>query len=250
MFSEAKQYLDLGYNLLPLNPEAKTPLIPWKERQTRQATLGECAVWFGHRSRNNIGLICGNVVIVDFDTGKAKAREWYSRHREIVKTMTITRRGIHVWFSPSGEEWSGKHADGELRALGMGYVVVPDSLVKDEETGERWQYCFAEGHGVVAPEELPPFRAEYVEKVGCPKTTLVRDDIRDVRRYIRKIFAVQGQYGSNATIKVAARLRDAGFTEAEALAELIDWNRTNAQPEWTVQELLKKVRDAYGKVTQ
>jgi hypothetical protein len=246
MFHEAKQYLELGYNVLPLKPGAKTPAIEWKERQTRQATLGECAVWFGHGSRNNIGLICGNVVVVDFDTGLPKAREWYMRHKEILKTITLTRRGIHAWFAPSGEEWSGKHADGEIRAKGMGYVVVPNSLVTYD--GGSWLYSFLDGHVLVPPAELPPFRSEYVETCGAPMSRrLVRTDIHDVRRYIRGITAIQGKYGSNATIKVAARLRDAGFSEAEALAEMIEWNRTNAKPEWTVQELLKKVRDAFAK---
>ena len=32
------------------------------------------------------------------------------------------------------------------------------------------------------------------------------------------------------------------------LAALIEWNRTNAEPPWTVQELTDKVTEAYGKL--
>jgi hypothetical protein len=31
---------------------------------------------------------------------------------------------------------------------------------------------------------------------------------------------------------------------------MVEWNQTNAEPPWTVKELLHKVRDAYAKVMQ
>lgn len=62
--------------------------------------------------------------------------------------------------------------------------------------------------------------------------------------YIAHIRAISGQGGHNATFRAACKLRDSGLGEAEALAALVEWNETNAQPKWTVKELLHKVDDA------
>lgn len=69
--------------------------------------------------------------------------------------------------------------------------------------------------------------------------------IRRPRSYIRTIHAISGQHGHNQTFRAACKLRDAGLTPEEALCELVIWNRTNATPPWSVQELLHKVQSAY-----
>jgi len=43
-------------------------------------------------------------------------------------------------------------------------------------------------------------------------------------------------------------LRDAGLSEAETLAAMIEWNQANAEPPWTVKELLHKVQDVFSKL--
>jgi hypothetical protein len=43
----------------------------------------------------------------------------------------------------------------------------------------------------------------------------------------------------------SSRLRDAGFSESQALAAMIEWNETNARPKWTIRELAHKCTDAY-----
>jgi hypothetical protein len=69
--------------------------------------------------------------------------------------------------------------------------------------------------------------------------------VRNAAAYIKKIHAHSGKGGHNATFRAACRLRDAGFSEAEALALLYDWNETNATPPWSAAELEHKIRSAY-----
>ena len=158
MLEQARQFVALDYRIHPLRPGTKKPCL--EEWPGMEVSDKDVAHFWGN---NNIGLICDGVVVVDFDTGLERAREWYRKHRGILKTITLTRRGIHAWFRVTGQEWHGKHAEGELRCDGKGYVVVPDSVVSYPD-GESWQYRFVDGHPLVRKEELPPFRAEYVKR--------------------------------------------------------------------------------------
>ena len=65
--------------------------------------------------------------------------------------------------------------------------------------------------------------------------------------YIAKIIAVSGQNGHHDTYRAVCVLKDAGLDETECMAAISEWNMTNAQPPWTVRELLHKVRSAYQK---
>jgi hypothetical protein len=76
----------------------------------------------------------------------------------------------------------------------------------------------------------------------------VTKNINAVRGYIRKIFAVSGSGGHNATFRAACKLVEAGLNFDEVLNELLVWNETNAAPAWSVEELQHKTRDALKKV--
>ncbi len=74
--------------------------------------------------------------------------------------------------------------------------------------------------------------------------------IRNPKSYCATITAVSGQGGHNQTFRVACKLRDAGLSEAEALAAMIEWNASNADPPWQLKELTHKVTEAYKKAPQ
>lgn len=63
--------------------------------------------------------------------------------------------------------------------------------------------------------------------------------------YIRRIEAIAGSGGHNATFRAACKLRDSGLTATEAFQALVLWNETNASPPWSTKELAHKVDDAY-----
>lgn len=239
-----QQYLDFGYRIIPLHERSKKPIHrEWPQMEVTERNIS--ALW--GNTRRNVGLICDGITVVDFDTGMDKARSWYREHRDILKTVTLTRRGIHAWFRSSGEERHGRHADGELRCEGKGYVVVPDSIVETED-GE-WQYRFVDGHGLLPPGELPLFRREFVEwPQTCPN---VKKGISDIRAYLSKIESVQENYGSKGLVRAAARCRDAGLSEADTMAELVIWNSgPTVSPPWSPEELARAVNNVFRKAEQ
>jgi Bifunctional DNA primase/polymerase, N-terminal len=241
MYIVQEQFVDLGYRIHPLKPYSKKPCF--KEWQKLEVTKSDIPRIWG-KTRNNTGMICDGITVVDFDTGLTKSREWYTQHREILKTIVITRKGIHAYFKSSGEEWHGKHSEGDIRCHGKGYVVVPDSLVTHDD-GESWLYSFVDGHELCHPDELPLFRAEYVKRIQ--KTQPSRKEIANIRAYISKIESIERKNGSAGLVRAAAKCRDAGLSESETTIELIHWNQgPTVNPPWSEPEIARAVTRIYG----
>lgn len=242
MFLNLEKFVDLGYRIHPLKPFSKKPCF--KEWQKLEVTKADIPKLWG-KTKNNIGLICDGITVVDFDTGLTKAREWYTQYRKILKTLVITKRGLHAYFKTSGEEWHGKHSEGDIRCHGKGYVVVPDSLVTYDD-GESWLYSFVDGYGLCPPEELPLFRAEYVKR--NQKTQHSKKEISNIRSYISKVESIQGNNGSAGLVRAAAKCRDAGLNEAESTIELIHWNQgKTVNPPWSEQEIARAITNIFRK---
>src|ERR1051325_11293806 len=55
-----------GYVCIPCHPGTKVPMVKWKPYQTTQPTDEEYREWF-HNTRNNIAIICSNLVIFVVD---------------------------------------------------------------------------------------------------------------------------------------------------------------------------------------
>lgn len=192
----------------------------------------------------NIGLLTGEVngiMVVDFDDEVA-GKLFMELHPEVISIVVRTRKGYHDYFL--GSEPTRKFSDGDIKGNG-GYVVCPPSIVDGFQyrrmTDASWK-------------ELKPFPAELFpdeKATAMPMIAMTTSntaaEIRNVRRYIRGIRSVQGQHGSDACFRVACILRDEGFSEVEALAELVEWNQVAAEPPWEVKDLLKKVRDVFAK---
>jgi hypothetical protein len=225
--------------LIPLLPNSKEPLRgkSWLQRisddpETQRNWLRR-GLNIGCPQRHN------NLTVADFDV-PGTGEQWIEEHggEVLLSVIVRTRKGLHLYFS--GQTQTRKFAHGDIKS-GIGYCVFPPSRVD----GHKYEFLRNDwGRLSPFPEELFPYEAP-----GAPPGT-VTDGIRNVRRYVRGIRAISGSGGHNATFRAACCLRDAGFSEAEALAEMVEWNQTNAEPPWTVKELLHKVRDAYAKVMQ
>ena len=63
------------------------------------------------------------------------------------------------------------------------------------------------------------------EANGAGQNTWPTRTIHSPLAYIAKIQSVEGQHGSNACLRAACILRDAGYSPAQALAELSDWSQ-------------------------
>lgn len=124
----------LGLNLIPLEPRAKKPVIPWQEYQLRRATATEIAAWSSNPRGYNVGVVCGptsgNLVVLDIDSNEARA-ELECAHGPLPRTPVVkTAKGWHFYLTdPTGElrNFVGKLPGVDLRATG-GYVVGPGSI--------------------------------------------------------------------------------------------------------------------------
>jgi len=86
----------------------------------------------------------------------------------------------------------------------------------------------------------------YANKLVAERKPLRR--IRDVRGYVRAIRSIEGNGGDRSCFTVACLLAEAGLSFEEALAELLNWNATNALPPWKPPELHRKLRYAFARV--
>jgi hypothetical protein len=158
--------------------------------------------------------------------------------------MTATARGAHFYYQiEEGQEVQPRvKVNGtSLAVRGEGsYCVASPSI--HPETGEPYR-CV----GSWNLDEVPYFDPAWVEAIERAPGVR-RCGAKSIRRgpaYISCIRAVSGNGGHNATFRAACVLRDSGMTPDEALVALVEWNTTNAQPPWTLQELQHKVRAAF-----
>ncbi len=121
--------------------------------------------------------------------------------------------------------------------------MAPPSL---HPNGQRYRWEETPSYGL---GDVPYFAPEWIAEEPSAASRSARPNILRPRSYIRSIRAVSGERGHNQTYRAACTLRDAGLTPEEALCELVLWNRTNALPPWSVQELLHKVQSAYQAVS-
>ena len=235
MFHQAKQYLDLGYSVIPLRENEKKPAIEWKEYQQRKPTLGELANWFGHGTRHNIGIVCGsvssNLYVRDFDS-RELAVQYFQHFRDRIKTIVKTPNGVHFYHRAEGRNFQGDKQDG--RGEG-GYVVGVPSTVDGKA------YEFAEGFGLVRPDELcemsPPIKQK--EKNG---------EISKLEKWLMQIESIQGQGGNKGLVRFVAKCRDGGLSQARCMELLFQWNESDrVDPPWSSKELVRAVENLYGR---
>lgn len=236
---------------LPLVSARKTPSVEsWKEYQNRYPLALEVMNW----PAGNLGIVCGSIsglVVVDCES--IADATWFWEQRGQTPAIVETPRGIHFYFQhprePIMNAQKVKDQDGkpryDIRGDG-GYVVAPPShVVEGEGVAKTGDYKWRTGKELASVESLPMFNPAW----RPPTQTMAHSTkkITDGVAYISKIRAISGQGGHNETYRAACRLRDAEMSEVDALAALVDWNITNAEPPWSTAELLHKIRDAFNK---
>lgn len=138
----AKQYLELGFSLIPCN--GKKPTKDWKVYTLMRATEMTIDRWF-HPTRGSvrpyqsIGVVCGaisnNLVVIDLD-GIPAIRKFASQFPKLCEStksvLTGSQEGIHLYFRvkeiPDNLNVRVAGVGGfEMRGNGQ-YVIAPPSL--------------------------------------------------------------------------------------------------------------------------
>jgi len=238
-FDWAEDYWQHGFNVVGVIPGTKRPLAMWKGLQKRRVTEEDLRRWFIDTQGLGIAVITGRIsgiTVVDFEKQALDlARDFWREH----PTALISRTGgggVHLFYkyAPGGNrvKVGGKPMD--VRNDG-GVIVLPYTV--HPETGQSYAWVT----WPVDTDKVPTFDPAWLAESG----PLVSQEVRNGRSYISSIVAVSGEGGHNATFRAACKLRDAGLSEAESLGAMIQWNQTNAEPAWELQDLVHKVRDAF-----
>jgi len=255
---EALRLAERGFYLFPVVANGKVPAISdWQEHATRDAdTLTE---WFAQDY--NIGISTSRygesqaLVVVDVDTkngkdGNAELFNLDMQGYELPVTFEQStpsggRHLIYVADKPcrQGTDVLGRGLD--IRSQG-GLIVGPGSAIDGKA------YRQINGHGTVAP--APQW---LVDRLGQARTVAPAAHIQlpgvDVDRANGRAIAwlkdapvsVEGEGGDITAFKVAAKLKDFGCTEEQALGLLVShWNE-RCEPQWSLDELTAKVAHAY-----
>ena len=233
--------------IAPLAPRSKTPRKRDKWKQYFERPLQEEHIrrlWDARkRIRLNYALICLDWVVIDVDDVE-KGRELWPK---LPSTDMVTRtpNGVHLFYrKPEGMELGPRTKVGilgiqaDIRA-GVSYVVGPGSI---HPTGKPYERI-----GGWDISKVPVFDESWIDpKVEAVETVNSWSGrMKDAMAYIGKIEAVSGQEGHNATFRAACKLAESGMIETEIFVALMEWNRTNATPPWSRQELAHKAKDGY-----
>lgn len=249
-----------GFCVFPLGKygDGKKPPrgFPWRERSTNDpGEIRKLHEEFDHPTA--WGLDCGksHVAVLDEDnkngvSGRDSLLDLQLQAGEqLPRTLTSAtpRAGAHRTFLDGGRRIpnsAGKIAPGlDIRGDG-GYVVLPGSIIP------AGRYTVTQNGGVA---EIPGWLAELAgtRAEKKPQAPLAEWDLdHNVRRAVeflgRAEPAVEGAGGDHRTFTVAARLKDLGISEATALELLLDYYNDRCSPPWDVDELRKKVENAYA----
>ena len=73
----ALSFRKLGYSVIPIKSKRKTPLVDWKEYQTRKATDKEIKKWWKKWPDANVGIVTvaiSGLAVIDCDSEEASQR--------------------------------------------------------------------------------------------------------------------------------------------------------------------------------
>jgi hypothetical protein len=251
----ALEYAERGWFVFPILPRKKIPYkgFGWKEKSTNDPDVVRAVIEHPRYKDCNWALDCGrsNLLVLDVDIYKpGAAKAFADLPGEVSSPYTVKspRGGTHYHYEGTGPSTADKLGPGlDTRGAG-GYVLIPGS-----ETEDGRYTCETPFSGGLQPP--PPF---VLESLGPPPPERLPDadipisdpdqphHIEQAKAYIKHApEATEGDGGDATTYYVACKLRDFNLSRMTALEILSEWNEEKANPPWTLDELQKKIDNAY-----
>lgn len=233
----------MGHRFIPVAPGTKVPLVKWKPFQQEKPTAEQYARWF-QGTRNNIALLCGDLVVVDCDSPE-KVASVIDRCGDTPHKVRTPGGGMHLGYRaragvPLSNMVKVKGEPIDLRVRG-GLEIIPNSSVD----GRPYAWL---GPGLLPVSALPVFKATWT-RTRKPRRTRPAADaptgspaesgrIRFPEAYCMRIESVQGQNGSRGLVRVVCVMRDAGRTPNDIFAFVKTvWGPARCKPEWSDREI-------------
>ncbi len=228
-FEIGKQYLELGWSIIPIGAEKK-PLCPWKSFQENRATLVQLQEWCLNPSLKGFAIVTGKlsgVYVLDIDSGSSFNVE------SLPKTVhSKTGSGGHHYFFIFPKDKVLRNKGGfqeytDTRGEG-GYAIIPPSIHPNGNTYE-W---------ISSPFQTPLFAIpdSLIEKLNSPHT--VTDNKSASTRNIFQ--GVNESKRNDSASRVVGKLLhqfDQKDWDTEVLPLVSAWNLTN-EPPLSEEELL------------
>ncbi len=217
------KYQRLGLHLMPINPDTKVPLIPWKVYQDQQPTVAELVDCWERWPRADVGLITGKgsgVVILDVDPANGGSLDGLVIPPDAYIERTL-HQGWHIGFRHPGQyvkTTAGQIRPGlDVRGDG-GYAKIYPSRGYTIESG------------VLDPQRLPMMPAWMVgASAGNGQRESTRENPPGWFELLLREPAPAGERRTRALRLSGYLLRH--LSQSETLALLLDWWRRCAQGE-------------------
>jgi len=233
----ALTYVRLGWNVIPLRPRDKRPLLPsWGEWQIKKVTEDIVKKWWQENPAANVGIVTGaisGIVVLDVD-GESGRKSLAQVARGLPPTpVSNTGKGSHYIYShPGGEvrNFAGKLPGLDFRGDG-GYIVAPPSI---HPSGRKYEWAI--DPQMVQPVPVP----EWLMKLLEQKKEANGEGIDP----LKVLAGVPEGQRDETLFKYACRLRTKGMAKEEALALVLQAAR-NCTPPFPEDEAKKKVESAW-----
>lgn len=223
--ARARSLLAQGYSVIPvygnsMPAEPKKAAVRWRPFQKRLASAAEVTQFFAS-DVSALGVVCGQLsrlLVIDFDDHLRYRR--FSRHLpQYEGSYTVkTRRGYHVYFRTGVKVPSHQFSGGDIKAE-KSYVVGAGSIIGD------FKYQCVKDAAVMQLEKsdleriFSYFHVKTADHV-VPGLSVRRTREIDIEKTYRNLAPIEGR--NNALFRAASLSRDAGRSEADTCAMLLE----------------------------
>lgn len=236
----ALSYLSMGLSVIPLKPLSKEPLLNWKEFQSRRASESEVKDWFNKCTSANVGIVTGSVsgiAVVDLD-----GPEGLNSGRSLglkSSVVSLTGNGRQLWYKNDVtlKNYVKLLPGIDVRAEG-GYVVAPPSR---HPNGRSYRWL----NPLKSLATLEPFPSGVlIPTVSSVDAGLVSTTGNEKGWISEALNGLKIGNIDDTLFKVCSRLRNDGYTEADAITLL---QPHAEQAGATPGHLADKVRNVWGR---
>jgi hypothetical protein len=218
----ALAYLDLGWSVMPIQPDNKKPYVEWLPLQKERVEPYEAEGWWLQYPKANVGIITGSISgLVVFDLDKQEAKDKMISEGMPITPVARTSKGNHVYMkypTISVGNKSDQKIGMDIRGEG-GYVVAPPSV---HETGFIYEWSTLHPWKVEVAD-MYPWMIEYSQQGSSaePKERGWQTDI---------LQGISEGGRNHAAASLAGRFLNKDLSAPEIIEILLMWNERNSPP--------------------
>jgi len=237
----------LGFSIIPVVHQTKTPAVKWSQFQVRKATSEELSSWFGGPEPRNIGVVTGlvscNLSAIDFDSTEMYRRFFDAPRLESETIAVRTSRGVHVYTRSATTVRSFRIPELEIDVKSEGsFVLAPPSV---HPSGHVYSFLNPSVKHVIEVENLvesiwlraeqlgikrPKHVQHFTPVIENPQTTYPPYRGRTPICIERLLEGVSVGKRDDAAIRLAQYYLISGLDARRIVIVLLEWNRRNRPP--------------------